>query len=98
MDKKIEFIQKFKQFASKHNIKYNNIDYYYEAFSHPSYANEIQSGKNYERLEFLGDAVLELVVSDYLYKNFEEEEGEMTKWRANFVCENALFEENGSTL
>lgn len=62
------------------------------AFSHSSYANEHKDKTDYERLEFLGDAVLELVMSDYLYRNFEEEEGEMTKWRANFVCENALFE------
>ena len=62
------------------------------AFSHSSYANEHKDKTDYERLEFLGDAVLELVMSDYLYRNFEEEEGEMTKWRANYVCENALYE------
>jgi ribonuclease-3 len=70
----------------------NNLKLYDIAFSHSSYANEHKNKTDYERLEFLGDAVLELVMSDYLYRNFEEEEGEMTKWRANFVCENALFE------
>jgi len=70
----------------------NNIKLYEIALSHSSYANEHKNKTDYERLEFLGDAVLELVMSDYLYRNFEEEEGEMTKWRANFVCENALFE------
>lgn len=89
MDKKIEFIQKFKQFANTHNIKYNNIDYYYEAFSHPSYANEIQSGKNYERLEFLGDAILDFLVGEYLYKTYSIDEGDMTKLRAEYVCEQA---------
>ena len=69
-----------------------NKKIYTIAFSHSSYTNEHKDKTDYERLEFLGDAVLELVMSDYLYRNFEEEEGEMTKWRANFVCENALFE------
>ena len=47
---------------------------------------------NYERLEFLGDAVLELVISEYLYKNYELEEGQMTRMRAAYVCENALYD------
>ena len=62
------------------------------AFSHSSYANEHKDKKNYERLEFLGDAVLELVVSEYLYNNYEQDEGDMTKTRANYVCENANYE------
>ena len=45
---------------------------------------------NYERLEYLGDAVLELVMSDYFYRNTDYKEGEMTKHRSSFVCENAL--------
>jgi len=65
---------------------------YEVALSHSSYANEHKNKKDYERLEFLGDAVLELVMSDYLYRNFEEDEGDMTKKRANYVCENALYE------
>ncbi len=64
---------------------------YIQAFTHTSYSNEHQT-KNYERLEYLGDAVLELIMSEYLYKNTEVQEGEMTKLRANYVCENALYE------
>lgn len=61
------------------------------AFTHTSYANENKTD-SYERLEYLGDAVLELIMSEYLYKNTEHAEGEMTKLRAHYVCENALYE------
>lgn len=70
----------------------NNIKIYEVALSHSSYANEHHNKKDYERLEFLGDAVLQLVMSDYIYRNFEKDEGSMTKSRANYVCENALYE------
>lgn len=73
------------------NIVPNNIHLYEKAFSHTSYANE-NNTESYERLEYLGDAVLELVISEYLYKNTEYEEGEMTKLRSGYVCENANFE------
>lgn len=69
-----------------------NKKLYEVALSHSSYSNEHKDKKNYERLEFLGDAVLDLVMSDYLYRNFEQDEGDMTKKRANYVCENALYE------
>ena len=46
--------------------------------------------ESYERLEFLGDKVLDFIVSEYLYKNMHELEGEMTKIRASHVCEDAL--------
>ncbi len=69
----------------------NNIKLYEKAFCHTSYANE-HGCESYERLEYLGDAVLELVVSEYLYKNTEYPEGEMTKLRSSYVCENANCE------
>ena len=53
------------------------------ALTHSSYS---QHWENNERLEFLGDAVLELVISEYLYKNLNLAEGKMTKLRANIVC------------
>ena len=74
------------------NIKPNNIKYYDTAFQHSSYVNEHHMKSDYERLEFLGDAVLELAMSDYLYKNLDVKEGDMTKLRASYVCENALYE------
>ncbi len=73
------------------NIPYNNEKLYERALTHTSYANE-NDVESYERLEYLGDAVLELVISDYLYKNTEYEEGRMTKLRSHYVCENANYE------
>ena len=67
-----------------------NINLYYEAFTHTSYSNENPSFVSYERLEFLGDAILEFIISDYLYKERHLPEGIMTKMRANYVCEEAL--------
>ena len=56
------------------------------AFTHSSYANEHPGRKDYEKLEFLGDAVLELAVSDYLYRHFPRlNEGELTRMRSNIV-------------
>ena len=74
------------------NISPKNKNLYVTAFSHSSYANEHKAKNDYERLEFLGDAVLDLVIADYLYSNQMEKEGEMTKIRASYVCENALYE------
>lgn len=62
-----------------------------EALTHSSYANE-HGGFSYERLEFLGDAVLELIISDYIFNNDNLKEGEMSKKRSLYVCEKALFE------
>ena len=76
----------------KLKIKPKNLKLYKDAFSHSSYSNEHKGKLNYERLEFLGDAVLDLVVSDYLFNHFKETEGEMTKVRASYVCENANYE------
>lgn len=61
------------------------------ALTHTSYSNE-HNCESYERLEFLGDAVLELIISELLYQKFNLPEGEMTKMRANYVCEHALYE------
>lgn len=64
-----------------------------QALTHSSYANELKINKygDYERLEFLGDAVLEFVSSDFLYRQREETaEGDLTKLRASMVCEPAL--------
>ena len=61
------------------------------ALTHTSYANEHKC-PSYERLEYLGDAVLELIMSDYFYKHTDYSEGEMSKKRSMYVCEEALFE------
>lgn len=74
---------------NKLGIEVNNEDLYIEALTHTSYSNENENSESYERLEFLGDAVLELIISDYLYKEKELKEGTMTKFRASYVCEAA---------
>lgn len=81
-----------KELFDKLNIKPKNIELYTTAFSHSSYVNENHIKSDYERLEFLGDAVLELVTSDYLYRTKSIDEGKMTKLRASYVCENACYE------
>lgn len=72
------------------NIETDN-ELYKQALTHTSYANE-NNVISYERLEYLGDAVLELIMSDYLYNNTDYPEGVMTKKRAKYVCEEALYE------
>lgn len=79
----MEIIEKF-------NIPIQNKQLFIEAFTHTSYANEHHT-PSYERLEYLGDAILELLISEYLYKNTNYEEGVMTKLRAQYVCEDALY-------
>lgn len=81
-----------KELFDKLSISPNNMNLYNTAFSHSSYVNENHMKSDYERLEYLGDAVVELVISDYLYNKKDVNEGEMTKLRASYVCENALYE------
>jgi len=76
---------------NKLGIVPKDINLYKTAFSHSSYVNEHKVKNDYERLEFVGDAVLDLVIADYLYNNYKETEGEMTKLRASYVCENANY-------
>lgn len=73
--------------AEKIGVKFNNIELLQQAVTHRSYLNEHKNYKldHNERLEFLGDAVLELVVTEFLYANYSEPEGELTNWRAALV-------------
>ena len=82
---------KVEKLFKKLGITPKNLKLYKMAFSHSSYVNEHKLKSDYERLEFLGDKVLDLVISDYLYNNFDIKEGDMTKIRASYVCENACF-------
>ncbi len=75
----------------KYGINLENSKLLQVALTHTSYANE-HNLESYERLEFLGDAVLELVCSDYIYKKGKYNEGEMSRKRSLYVCENALYE------
>lgn len=70
---------------------FNNPLYLEIALTHSSYANEVKHQVKYnERQEFLGDAVLSIIVSDYLFNNYTVPEGELTKLRAAIVCEKSL--------
>jgi len=72
--------------------KFKNIKLLENALSHTSYANEHKNTLSNERLEFLGDAVLELTISEYLFISYPKlPEGEMTRIRASVVCEESLF-------
>ena len=74
---------------NKLDINPTNMNLYMEAVTHSSFTNENPSYPDYERLEFLGDAVLEIIISEYLYKERHLEEGTMTRMRASYVCEEA---------
>lgn len=78
-------------FLEKYNIEFKNQNLLQTALTHSSYSNE-HAAENYERLEFLGDSVLQLIISEYYYLNSDYQEGEMSKLRASYVCENALVE------
>ncbi len=80
--------EEYQNFArEKLGFEFNDISLLVTALTHRSYVNEHkQSARDHnERLEFLGDAVLELVTSDFLYRNFDEPEGTMTAWRSALV-------------
>lgn len=86
----MNFAEHFEK-VTKHTFK--NKTLLKTALTHSSYANEKKSGLYNERLEFLGDSVLSLVVSNLLYSStLKLKEGEMSKIRANLVCEKSLAE------
>lgn len=78
----------FTDLQNQTGIAFRNLDLYKSVFTHRSYINENRHLKreHNERLEFLGDAVLELIVTEYLYVNYEQSsEGELTNWRSALV-------------
>lgn len=87
-------ISDIKKFQEVIGYTYKNEKLLIEALSHSSYANENKKHrKSNERLEFLGDSVLSLVVSKHIFNHYKHlPEGELTKMRASLVCEKALYE------
>ncbi len=75
-------------------FEFKNIDYLVTALTHRSYVNEHKKSvsEHNERLEFLGDAVLELAVTDYLFRNYSEPEGILTSWRSSLVRTESIGE------
>jgi len=88
----------FSKLEKKLNIKFKNKNLLTQAFCHRSYLNENSNFplENNERMEFLGDAVLELVVTEYLYEKYpQKSEGDLTNWRAALVNAKMLAEVAG---
>ena len=82
-----------KELEERISYEFKNKNLFTQALTHSSYANEhrLDHSRCNERLEFLGDAVLELISSDFLYKKYSQiPEGELTKKRASLVCEPSL--------
>lgn len=85
----------YQEFArEKLGFEFTNIDLLVTALTHRSYVNEHRKSvsEHNERLEFLGDAVLELVVTDFLFNNYDEAEGILTSWRASLVRTESIGE------
>lgn len=85
----------YQEFArTKLGFEFKNIDLLVTALTHRSYVNEHRKSvsEHNERLEFLGDAVLELVVTDFLFRNYNEAEGILTSWRAALVRTESIGE------
>lgn len=88
-------VEPYQEFArEKLGFSFNNIEHLVSALTHRSYVNEHRksASEHNERLEFLGDAVLELVVTEYLFANFNEPEGILTSWRAALVRTESIGE------
>ena len=74
-------------------IKFNEPKLFLTALTHSSYANQHRDEEYNERFEFLGDAILQVCITEYLFLNYKEKsEGELTKIRSLIVCENSLYE------
>lgn len=92
---KSERMKSLLEFQNIIGVNFDNIDLLDNALTHTSYANQhnLTYNQHNERLEFLGDAVLSIVVSEYLYKKYKNKpEGKLTKIRAGVVCESSLAE------
>ena len=87
-------MERLDEFQKVIGYTFNNPDLLFEALSHSSFANESRHRyRSNERLEFLGDSVLSIVVSDYIFEHCRDiPEGELTKTRATLVCEKALYQ------
>ncbi|AKF41210.1 ribonuclease III [Mycoplasmopsis canis UFG4] len=81
------------KFLEKENIEPNNLDVFYQATTHKSFNGHEGKTFNYEKLEFLGDSILDFVVSSYIfYKNKESSQGELTRYRSSIVQTETLSE------
>lgn len=82
---------KLEEFEKNIGYNFKNKELLKKALTHTSYAHDNKIESN-EKLEYLGDSILEFITSEYLYKNYKKlKEGEMTKVRATVVCEESLY-------
>lgn len=82
-----------KEIEENLGVCFNNPTLLKTALTHSSFANQFKDAEYNERLEFLGDAVLQLCITEHLFNNFKNKsEGELTKTRSLIVCENSLYE------
>jgi len=81
---------KLSELEALFGLSFKNPDLLVRSMTHSSYANENNTKSN-ERLEFIGDAVIDLAVAKFLFQNIDEAEGVLTKKRAQEVCENSLY-------
>ncbi|WP_338984008.1 ribonuclease III [Spiroplasma endosymbiont of Othius punctulatus] len=87
----MDSIKTLKELMASLGIEIKDMDLYDEALTHNSWANETGNSKTYQRLEFLGDAILQMKVSEYLFGNFVTfNEGSLTKYRSAMVREESL--------
>ena len=87
-------LEEYQNFAREHlGFEFNDVTLFIAALTHKSYVNEHRNMNviHNERLEYLGDAILELVTSDFLYRNFDEPEGIMTAWRSALVRTESIY-------
>lgn len=92
-DKKVKMNEMLKELENRIGYTFKDFNLLKQAMTHSSYANEHRLSKftNNERLEFLGDAVLEIITSEFLFVNYPKlHEGDLTKMRASIVCEQTL--------
>ncbi|WP_315077070.1 ribonuclease III [uncultured Clostridium sp.] len=84
---------KFNDIENRLGVYFNNTSLIKTALTHSSFGNQFKDAKYNERLEFLGDSVLQLCITEYLFNKFKDKsEGELTKIRSLIVCENSLYE------
>ena len=87
-------VEKYQNFAKEHlGFEFNDVSLFITALTHKSFVNEHRNTcvVHNERLEYLGDAILELVTSDFLFRNFDEPEGIMTAWRSALVRTESIY-------
>ena len=95
MEKQMSIRKDFALLEEKINYSFKNKSLLQNALTHSSYYNENRKDPNttssYERLEFLGDSILQIIISEYIFLEFpDRDEGELTKMRQSLVCESAL--------